>query len=191
MCGILGAFAADKPLQNLPFTARDLDGMRHRGPNQQGWYVDEQALLAFRGLAILDLAGGAQPLFSEDEQIVAIVNGEIYNHRELRAQLKERHQFKTRVDGEVLVHLYEEKGEDFIHELSGMFGFALYDRRNRKFIHCLCYMPGTAHFTVIWPVEVTRNVQCLPRCPARRAVSPYVCRNRACVRVASYPKAAW
>jgi asparagine synthase (glutamine-hydrolysing) len=108
--------------------------MRHRGPDAQGWYVDDHAVLGFRRLSILDLAGGGQPLYSEDEQIVAVVNGEIYNHHALRERLKERHRFRTRVDGEVLIHLYEELGLDFVQELSGMFAFALYDRTKQRLI---------------------------------------------------------
>lgn len=134
MCGILGAFSARGGLATPPFPAKSLDVMKHRGPDAQGWYVDDHAVLAFRRLAILDLAGGGQPLYSEDEQIVVVVNGEIYNHHELRKDLQARHRFRTRVDGEVLIHLYEEKGIDFVKELSGMFGFALYDRAKRRLI---------------------------------------------------------
>lgn len=134
MCGILGAYSARGGLSAPPFPAKSLDVMKHRGPDAQGWYVDDYAVLAFRRLAILDLAGGGQPLYSEDEQIVVVVNGEIYNHHELRKELQARHRFRTRVDGEVLIHLYEEKGLDFVKELSGMFGFALYDRAKRRLI---------------------------------------------------------
>lgn len=134
MCGILGAFSARGGLVAPPFPAKSLEVMKHRGPDAQGWYVDDHAVLAFRRLAILDLAGGGQPLYSEDEQIVAVVNGEIYNHHELRKELQSRHRFRTRVDGEVLIHLYEERGIDFVKELSGMFGFALYDRAKRRLI---------------------------------------------------------
>lgn len=134
MCGILGAYSARQPFATPPFPADSLHVMRHRGPDAQGWYFDDHAVLGFRRLAILDLAGGGQPLYSEDEQIVAVVNGEIYNHHALREELKERHRFRTRVDGEVLIHLYEEKGIDFVKELSGMFGFALYDRAKRRLI---------------------------------------------------------
>lgn len=118
----------------MPFPSEGLDLLRHRGPNAQGWFVDERALLGFRRLAILDLQGGGQPLYSEDEQIVAIVNGEIYNHHKLREQLRGRHQFRTRVDGEVLLHLYEEMGPDCVKELDGMFAFAIYDRKRRRMV---------------------------------------------------------
>ena len=134
MCGILGAFSADRPLATPPFPAKSLAVMKHRGPDAQAWYVDDHAVLGFRRLAILDLAGGGQPLYSEDEQIVVVVNGEIYNHHDLRKELQERHRFRTRVDGEVLIHLYEERGVEFVRELSGMFAFALYDRAKRRLI---------------------------------------------------------
>jgi asparagine synthase (glutamine-hydrolysing) len=134
MCGILGAFSSGEPFGSPPFPAESLRVMQHRGPDAQGWYVDDHAILGFRRLAILDLAGGAQPLYSEDEQIVVVVNGEIYNHHVLREDLKQRHNFRTRVDGEVLIHLYEERGIDFVKELSGMFAFALYDRAKHRLI---------------------------------------------------------
>jgi asparagine synthase (glutamine-hydrolysing) len=134
MCGILGAFSTGEPLAVPQFPAESLELMRHRGPDAQGWYVDDHAILGFRRLAILDLAGGGQPLYSEDEQIVLVVNGEIYNHHELRERLRKNHRFRTRVDGEVLIHLYEEQGLDFVKELSGMFAFALYDRAKQRLI---------------------------------------------------------
>lgn len=134
MCGILGAFSGNGRLVSQPFPAQSLHAMHHRGPDAQSWYVDDQAILGFRRLAILDLAGGGQPLYSEDEQVVVVVNGEIYNHSALRERLKARHKFKTRVDGEVLVHLYEERGLDFVQELSGMFAFALHDRARRRLV---------------------------------------------------------
>jgi asparagine synthase (glutamine-hydrolysing) len=134
MCGILGAFSTGEPLAVPQFPAESLDLMRHRGPDAQGWYVDDHAILGFRRLAILDLVGGGQPLYSEDEQIVLVVNGEIYNHHALRERLGSRHHFRTRVDGEVLIHLYEEHGIDFVKELSGMFAFALYDRGKQRLI---------------------------------------------------------
>jgi asparagine synthase (glutamine-hydrolysing) len=134
MCGILGAFSPEGPFASPPFPSESLHLLRHRGPDAQGWHVDDRAILGFRRLAILDLAGGGQPLYSEDEQLIAVVNGEIYNHHELRDRLKGRHQFRSRVDGEVLLHLYEELGLDFVRELSGMFAFALYDRRKQRLI---------------------------------------------------------
>lgn len=134
MCGILGAFSPRYAFKTPPFPARSLEAMKHRGPDAQGWYVDDHAILGFRRLAILDLAGGGQPLYSEDEQIVVVVNGEIYNHHALRKELQSRHLFRSRVDGEVLVHLYEERGLDFVRELSGMFAFALYDRAKRRLV---------------------------------------------------------
>lgn len=134
MCGILGAYSGAQPLGSPPFTARDLDRMTHRGPDGQGWYVAPNALMGFRRLAIIDLAGGAQPLFSEDEQVVLTINGEIYNHRQIRENLRHFHTFRSRVDGEVLVHLYEDLGLHFLDFVNGMFAFALYDRRTDRIV---------------------------------------------------------
>ncbi|HRI67227.1 MAG TPA: asparagine synthase (glutamine-hydrolyzing), partial [Polyangium sp.] len=134
MCGILGAFSGRERLASLPFPTKSLDVMKHRGPDAQGWYVDDHAILGFRRLAILDLVGGGQPLYSEDEQVIVVVNGEIYNHHVLRKDLQKRHRFRTRVDGEVLIHLYKERGLEFVKELAGMFAFALYDKAKRRLI---------------------------------------------------------
>lgn len=134
MCGILGAFSGRKPFKGLPFTATDLDRMTHRGPDGQGWFVDDNAVMAFRRLAIIDLAGGAQPLFNEDESIVLTINGEIYNYHALRKNLSHKHRFRARVDGEALLHLYEDRGLSFLDEVNGMFAFALYDRRRRRIV---------------------------------------------------------
>lgn len=134
MCGILGAFSGTEAFGRTPFTAADLDRMSHRGPDGQGWFIDTNAVMGFRRLAIIDVAGGQQPLFSEDEQIVLTINGEIYNHGELRDQLKGLHRFKTGSDGEVLVHLYEDHGLKMLSDVNGMFAFALLDRRRNLVI---------------------------------------------------------
>ncbi|MDA0168664.1 asparagine synthase (glutamine-hydrolyzing) [Solirubrobacter taibaiensis] len=107
--------------------------LRHRGPDGEGWHRVGPALLVHTRLAIIDVAGGDQPLYSEDGTITLVANGEIYNHRELRAELEARgHRFATGSDCEVIVHLYEEEGEDCVKRLNGIFGFSLWDaRRNR------------------------------------------------------------
>lgn len=107
----------------------------HRGPDQDGFHTAQEVGLAIRRLKIIDLDGGRQPYFSEDLQVVAVFNGEIYNFQSLRRQLEEKgHHFNTRTDGEVLVHLYEDFGLDFVDHLNGMFAVALWDARRRRLV---------------------------------------------------------
>ena len=107
----------------------------HRGPDGSGEFAAPGVGLAMRRLSIIDLEGGSQPIFNEDGTIAIVYNGETYNAPELRRELEGRgHRFKTRSDTEVLVHLYEEKGEDLVDRLRGMFGFAIWDSRNRKLV---------------------------------------------------------
>ena len=107
----------------------------HRGPDDEGAYIDESLLLGMRRLSIIDLVGGHQPIAGEDRTVWAVCNGEIYNFRELRARLqRDGHTFETGCDTEVLVHLYEEHGDGLIEHLSGMFGFALWDNRRRRLL---------------------------------------------------------
>ncbi len=107
----------------------------HRGPDDDDLYHDNQVALGLRRLSIIDLAGGRQPLFNEDRSLVLVCNGEIYNFRELRDELRGRgHSFRTGSDAEVLLHLYEEFGDEFISRAEGMFGFALWDTRRERLI---------------------------------------------------------
>jgi asparagine synthase (glutamine-hydrolysing) len=107
----------------------------HRGPDDEGSYVDEQLLLGMRRLSIIDVAGGHQPIANEDRTVWAVCNGEIYNFRELRTELQRRgHAFETGSDTEVLVHLYEEHGDGMVARLSGMFAFALWDAHRRRLL---------------------------------------------------------
>src|SRR5262249_52092026 len=132
MCGIAGFVG--------PGSERDLramsDAMTHRGPDGSGEYIDRGngVFLAHRRLAILDIAGGDQPMWNEDGQVGVIFNGEIYNHLDLRRELVARgHSFKSdHSDTEVLVHGYEEWGEELPLRLNGMFAFAIYDRGARR-----------------------------------------------------------
>jgi len=111
------------------------DALTHRGPDDSGFHREQHLGLGFRRLAIVDLAGGNQPLYNEDRSIVIVCNGEIFNFRELRAGLEERgHRFSTNCDVEVLLHLYEEEGCDFIPRLNGQFAFALYDTARRRLL---------------------------------------------------------
>jgi asparagine synthase (glutamine-hydrolysing) len=111
------------------------DAIAHRGPDGSGVYLDNHIALGHRRLSIIDLEGGDQPIFNEDQSVAIVFNGEIYNYRELYADLKNRHQFETASDTEVIVHLYEERGVECLEALNGMFGFAIWDKpRERLFI---------------------------------------------------------
>jgi len=105
----------------------------HRGPDDDGFFVEENVGLAMRRLSIIDIATGHQPLSNENENVWIVYNGEIYNHQELRADLEARgHRYRTRSDTETIVHLYEEYGRDCVNHLRGMFAFAIWDRRTRQ-----------------------------------------------------------
>ncbi|WP_433895304.1 asparagine synthase B [Sphingobacterium mizutaii] len=133
MCGIVGAFELKQPLESLrPQVLEMSKRIRHRGPDWSGIYSSAKALLAHERLAIVDPKSGSQPLFSPDGQVVLAVNGEIYNHKELRNSLP-NYQFSTQSDSEVVLALYLEKGPAFVEELNGIFGFALYDSRDDSF----------------------------------------------------------
>jgi asparagine synthase (glutamine-hydrolysing) len=131
MCGICGLYSCSTPLPDADGDmARMLASIRHRGPDAQGCHIESRVALGAARLAIIDLAGGDQPIYSEDRAICAVYNGEIYNYRELQARLRSRgHTLASESDSEILVHLYEEHGIDFVTQLDGMFSFALLDGR--------------------------------------------------------------
>ncbi len=134
MCGI-GALLDPAGTAPADCGRRMVDALRHRGPDGDGVYRDGPATLAHTRLAIIDVPGGDQPLHSEDGQVSAIVNGEIYNHAALRLELERRgHRFATRSDSEVVVHAYEEHGEDLVRHLNGIFAFVLWDGRRRTLV---------------------------------------------------------
>ena len=128
MCGIVCAFnLKQKPEILRPQILEMAKKIRHRGPDWSGIYSSDKAILAHERLAIVDPASGKQPLFSEDKKLILAANGEIYNHRELRKQFEGSYNFQTESDCEVILALYKEKGVDFIDEMNGIFGFAIYD----------------------------------------------------------------
>lgn len=129
MCGIFGAyyFNQDAPAELMP---RMGDIIAHRGPDDYGYYVRGPLAMGMRRLSIIDVSGGHQPIPNESGSIWVVLNGEIFNFPELRKRLEENgHGFTTQTDTEVLVHLYEEEGEEFVKSLRGMFGYALWDER--------------------------------------------------------------
>jgi len=131
MCGIVGIVGARAVAQ--PEIWRMCDAIRHRGPDDWGTFIEGGLGLGMRRLSIIDLAGGHQPMGNEDENLQVVLNGEIYNHEELRRDLVARgHQFRTRSDTEVLVHLFEDEDERMLQRLRGMFAFAIWDRRRQR-----------------------------------------------------------
>ncbi|MFB6341283.1 asparagine synthase B [Saccharicrinis sp. FJH62] len=128
MCGIVGVFDVKIETTGLrPQVLEMSKRIRHRGPDWSGIYCGDKALLAHERLSIVDPQSGKQPLFSPDKKIILAVNGEIYNHKEIRQQYEGKYDFQTNSDCEVIIPLYLEKGKDFIEDLSGIFAFALYD----------------------------------------------------------------
>ena len=136
MCGICGKLAFGSGETVSPGLTRSMaDAIRHRGPDDEGYYVSGPIGLGFRRLSIIDLQSGHQPLANEDGSVWIVFNGEIYNYQELREFLLGKgHQFRTRTDTEVIVHLYEELGVDCLQKLRGMFGFALWDGRSQTLL---------------------------------------------------------
>lgn len=133
MCGITGVLYTDRHRSADRDVLKQMgDAIAHRGPDGEGFFRANNVGLVHRRLAIIDLAGGDQPIANEDESLQVVFNGEIYNYPQLRTELESRgHQFRTNSDTEVLVHLYEEHGPELVNRLRGMFAFALWDARNR------------------------------------------------------------
>ncbi|HEX5387286.1 MAG TPA: asparagine synthase (glutamine-hydrolyzing) [Gemmatimonadales bacterium] len=134
MCGLCGVAYADPGMPADAGTIRRMTGMlSHRGPDGQGYFLEDGIGLGFRRLSIIDLEGGDQPMSNEDGSITVVCNGEIYNYRELRRSLESAgHRFRSRSDVEVIVHLYEDHGVGCLDRLRGMFAFALWDSRRRR-----------------------------------------------------------
>jgi asparagine synthase (glutamine-hydrolysing) len=134
MCGICGMFYPNREQRAQRQTLATMNQqITHRGPDDDGFFVEENVGLAMRRLSIIDIATGHQPLSNESENIWIAYNGEIYNHQELRADLEAHgHRYRTKSDTETIVHLYEEYGRDCVKHLRGMFAFAIWDRRTRQ-----------------------------------------------------------
>jgi asparagine synthase (glutamine-hydrolysing) len=135
MCGICGVFSLNGPLNPAAREAvSDMNAaLAHRGPDGDGYFADTSAALGHRRLAIIDVAGGDQPIANEDGTCLIVFNGEIYNHRGLRPFLESKgHRFKTASDTETILHAYEQFGPACVERLEGMFAFVIYDGRRRQ-----------------------------------------------------------
>ena len=178
MCGIAGW------LGNLPdgegYAARMMQALRHRGPDAQGIRSWPEATLVHTRLSIIDLSPtGAQPMANEDRTIWVVFNGEIYNHHELRRNLKARgHVFRGHSDTEVLPHLYEEEGPAFVAKLRGMFALAIYDTRNQRLILArdrfgikpLFYAPGNNRVAFASEIRAVLELPGIDTRPDRQAI---------------------
>src|SRR6266404_6299791 len=136
MCGICGQlnFARTEPVESESIR-RMTDAIAHRGPDDEGYFLSGPIGLGFRRLSIIDLNKGQQPMFDAGHTVCVVFNGEIYNYKELRAQLRNRgHQFQTNCDTEVLVHGYKEWGTGVFKQLNGMFGVAIWDLANKRLV---------------------------------------------------------
>ena len=136
MCGICGVVHADRgTVVDAARLRRMRAAIEHRGPDGDGEHFSDGAGLAHARLSVIDVATGQQPLSNEDGSVWITYNGEIYNYAALRERLLDQgHRFRTKSDTEVIVHLYEEMGTELVHELNGMFAFAIHDRRQRRVV---------------------------------------------------------
>lgn len=135
MCGIVCTFNIKRSEESLrPQILKMSKTIRHRGPDWSGIFSNDKAIMAHERLSIVDPESGGQPLYSKDRKLVLAVNGEIYNHREIRKHFEGKYEFLTQSDCEVILALYREKGPNFLEDLNGIFAFALYDIENNRFL---------------------------------------------------------
>ena len=150
MCGISG-FTGKVTGDKEEILIKMMNKIAHRGPDQAGTFIDDEAALGFRRLSIIDLDHGSQPMFNENKDIAIVFNGEIYNHKELREELMAKgHVFANNADTEVLVHGYEEYGTELLYRLRGMFAFMIYDMKKKMFF-------GARDFFGIKPFYYTKT----------------------------------
>jgi len=150
MCGIAGYITTEPAPPNRSVLERMTDTVRHRGPDDCGYYQDSWASLGHRRLSIIDVAGGHQPMSNEDGALRIVFNGEIFNHAELRPALERGgHRYVTRCDTETLVHAFEEHGCDSVRLYRGMFAFAIWDRERRR-LFCARDRLGKKPFYYYW-----------------------------------------
>ncbi len=135
MCGFAGFYDKIKKNEKEKIVKKMADRIIHRGPDSDGYFCDNNIALGFRRLSIIDLKGGNQPIFNEDKTMVIVFNGEIYNYREIKEELLEKgHHFSTNADTEVVLHGYEEYGENLFNKLRGMYAFVIYDIKKKELI---------------------------------------------------------
>src|SRR6516164_381318 len=134
MCGIAG-FLLRRGQAQLSDLRPMCDRIRHRGPDDEGFHVEDGCAIGMRRLSIIDLSTGHQPMSNEDGTVWIVFNGEIYDYKALRADLLARgHQFRTASDTETIIHLYEEEGPEGLHRLRGMFALAIWDARRKRLL---------------------------------------------------------
>jgi asparagine synthase (glutamine-hydrolysing) len=180
MCGICGYAGMERDERLL----RRMTGrLRHRGPDDDGIFMHARVGLGMRRLSIIDVSGGAQPIFNERRSVAVVANGEIYNFRELTADLEQRgHRFASRSDIETIVHLYEDHGIAGVHRLRGMFAFALYDAdrdqlflvRDRLGIKPLYYWTGAGKLLFASEIKALLDADDVPREPNPSAINDYL-----------------
>ena len=182
MCGIVGLLSARAAIEEALLRSM-ADRIAHRGPDDEGYYVNENVGLASKRLSIIDIEGGHQPLSNEDGSVRVVYNGEIYNYLELRRDLAKRgHVFRTLSDTETIVHLYEEYGTDCLEKLNGMFAFALWDdakrilfvARDRLGIKPLYYVSGDGFFAVASEIKALLAHPKIAASPDYAAINEYM-----------------
>ena len=132
MCGLCGFIDSSTKNEKDKIIIQMSSKIIHRGPDSEGIYADDNIAVSFRRLSIIDLEGGSQPIFNEDNSKFIIFNGEIYNYQELRKDLEKKYKFKTKTDTEVILHGYEEYGEKIVDKLRGMFAFVIWDTKKKE-----------------------------------------------------------
>lgn len=183
MCGIAGQARADGSRPPAGLLERMCGAMEHRGPDSRGVHLDDGVGLGIQRLAVIDLVSGDQPIFNEDRSVAVVLNGEIYNHAELRARLQAKgHRFATQGDTEVIAHLYEEEGERFAEQLIGMFGVAVWDARRRQLVLArdrlgkkpLFYAQREGVLSFASELQSLLRDETIPRTPDYRALDLYL-----------------
>ena len=181
MCGIFGVLdQSDRPVDDTVVAAMGR-AIRHRGPDDDGVFADQGLIIGMRRLAIIDVDGGRQPIYSENRDVVAVCNGEIYNFQVLRRALEVRgHKFRSDSDSEVLVHLYEEYGLDFACHLSGMFAVAIWDSSRRRLVLARDRLGVKPLYVAVSETRVSfaSELKSLLECPwVRRQINPTAVRE--------------